>query len=120
MQWVLAGSEVNPATVSFQAHSARIGRLLGAFVTAVERGQADGTIRPDLEPIKTGARLWCAIIGGLIVRINTTRMVKSLPRELPLQDTDNLVPELVEILCRGVSAAPQATPTPSRSSKSRS
>jgi TetR/AcrR family transcriptional regulator len=119
MQWVLAGNDVDPQTPSFEAHSSCVGRILGAFIGAVARGQGDGTLRPELEPAQTGARLWCALIGALIVRNNTARMTRSLPAELPLKDTSRLVPELVEILCRGVSAAPEATAVPSRTSKRR-
>ena len=117
MQWVLAGAEVDADTPSFQDHRAAVGRILGAFIAAVTRGCQDGTLRADLEPAPTAARMWCALIGALIVRNNTARMTRSLPADLPLADTSRLVPELVEILCRGVSASPGATPAPSRTSK---
>jgi len=111
MQWILAGSDVDPETRSFQEHRSCIGRLLGAFAAAADRGRRDGTVRGDLEPAQTGARLWCALIGGLIVRINTTRMIRCLPPDMPLQNTDHLLVGLVDMLCRGIAADPGAPAT---------
>lgn len=106
MQWILSGAEVDTETPSYCDYRGCVGRILGGFAMAVSRGQKDGSIRADLDPVATGARMWSAMLGPVIVRINADRMIKALPADIPLTDTDNLIPQLVDVLCRGLATQP--------------
>jgi TetR/AcrR family transcriptional regulator len=105
MQWILVGNEIDPASPTAAQHNAALGRVLGALATAIGRGQADGSIRAELDPITTGGRLWAAMIGALIVRLNTERLTRGFPADSPARDTGGLVPGLVDDLCRGLATA---------------
>lgn len=69
-----SGFEVDPATPSLRDYGERIQRLRRAYLGAIERGQADGSVRADLDPEQAGLALWAGNFGSSFIRMNSDRL----------------------------------------------
>jgi AcrR family transcriptional regulator len=99
VSWLSTGVQVDTETPAFARHRAMIGRLLAALVGALERGRADGSIRPELEPAETAPRLWAGLYGVLQIHINRDELDRRVPRAL---DSTQFVEGYIDLLCAGL------------------
>ncbi|MCG8425615.1 MAG: TetR/AcrR family transcriptional regulator [Proteobacteria bacterium] len=97
-----SGNMFDTDVPSFAEHQALIRRIMGSFVTAIERGRRDGTIRRGLDPVQTSTQLWGAFIGTMIIRINSDEVVRRMPEHV---NFDNFVDGFIDIVCGGLQPA---------------
>lgn len=67
------GCEPDPDTPSSRDYSQRVGVLRATYAAAIERGIADGSLRPDLDPSEVAAGLWAGGFGASFIRMNASR-----------------------------------------------
>ena len=70
-------------------------------VTAIERGQVDGSIRGDVQALPQALQLWTSMLGIVLVDLNQESMASRLP--MPV-DMSQLVPLHLDTLIRALAA----------------
>lgn len=99
--WLSSTDPVDTGSPAFVAHRERVSRIIAAIVGAVARGQADGSVRADLEPMQLAAQLWGGMIGTVLVRANAEELTRRFAHPV---EFERLVPGFIEILCNGVAS----------------
>ena len=91
-----------PGTVGPEgpAPRARLGELIARVVETIERGRADGSIRPDVDPPVLALQLWAGFLGVWLLDMNRGELEARLPTPV---DLSALVPAYVETLLRGIA-----------------
>lgn len=101
LAWLSAGERMDDSTESFQTYRGRVGRMLALVVTTLQRGQADGSIRADIEPLPQAMQLWTSFLGIVLVGLNKEAMAQRIP--VPV-DLNQLVPLHLDAMVRGLSS----------------
>jgi len=101
MEWLSAGERMDDSTEAFQIYRGRVGQLLSLVVTSLQRGQADGSIRADLDPISQAIQLWASFLGVVMVGLNKEGMAQRIP--VPV-DLEQLVPLHLDAMVRALSS----------------
>lgn len=99
MSWLLLGFSVAPETGNFDEYRAVIGDMFSIVVGTIERGQADGSIRTDLDAASLAMQLWGASVGLLLVGHSKDEVARRLPGDY---DFDKLAPDFNELIMRGL------------------
>ena len=89
MEWLGAGERMDDSTEAFQIYRGRVGHMLSLVVASLERGQADGSIRMDIDPLPQAIQLWTSLLGVVMVGLNKEGMAQRIPAPV---DFDQLVP----------------------------
>lgn len=108
-----SGHLIDPEAPSFAMHRTQVERIVDSFIAALERGKADGSLRPDIEPARTSSLLWGGLLGTLLLRINSAEVARRFTR--PVDFFDTFVDGYVELVCKGLRF--HATKTPSDESE---
>ncbi len=102
--WMGSGmARADFAMPSFVGHRALVLRNVTCLVQAIERGQADGSVRGDVAPMPTAARVWAGLFGVVIWRLNAGRAKENRLLHFELGE---FVPGFVDLLCDGLRAKP--------------
>lgn len=99
MSWLGSDYSVPEATPGFVEYRAGIQRLFDLAVRALARGQADDSIRSDLDALELAVELWAAALGVLIVRSNAEEVVRRLP---PAANLEQMLQGFVALMVRGL------------------
>lgn len=99
MGQLASGHLFDPDTPSFAAHRHQVGRIVAMFVTALERGKRDGTVREDIDSVQTSGLLWAGLLGTMLLRINSAEVMRRFPQPV---DWSTLVSAYIEIMCDGL------------------
>jgi hypothetical protein len=67
----------------------------------LQRGQVDGTVRADVDPIPQAMQLWTSFIGVVMVSLNKESIAQRIP--VPV-DLDQLVPLHLDGIVRALSS----------------
>jgi AcrR family transcriptional regulator len=70
MEWLSAGERMDDSTEAFQIYRGRVGHMLSLVVTSLQQGQADGSIRTDIDPLPQAIQLWTSFLGVVMVGLN--------------------------------------------------
>lgn len=100
LAWLSAGERMDDSTEEFQTYRGRVGHMLSLVVTAVQRGQADGSIREDVDPLPQALQLWTSFLGVVLVGLNKEAMAQRVPAPV---DLDQLVPLHLDTMVRALS-----------------
>jgi len=103
-----SGFEVDPGTPSLIDYSERIQRLRKAYLGAIERGQADGSIRADLDPEQAGLALWAGNFGASFIRMNSDRFRVHDEGELPLPPFEKVHAAFMNLFLRSIASSPDS------------
>ena len=101
MAWLSAGERMDDSTEAFQIYRGRVGHMLSMGVAALKQGQADGSIRADIDPLPFAMQLWTSFFGVVMVALNKEGMAQRIP--VPV-DLDQLVPLHLDIVVRSLSS----------------
>jgi TetR/AcrR family transcriptional regulator len=99
MGQLASGHLLDPETPSFSAHRHQVARIVTTFVTALERGKRDRTVRADIEPVQTSGLLWAGLLGTMLLRINSDEVMRRFPQPV---DMSTLVHAYIELVCDGL------------------
>ena len=101
MEWLSAGERMDDSTEAFQIYRGRVGHMLSLVVTSLQRGQADGSIRADIDPLPQAIQLWTSFLGVVMVGLNKEGMAQRIP--VPV-DLEQLVPLHLDAMVRALSS----------------
>ena len=87
-----------PTTVE---HRRIIEQVIGCKITALQRGVADGSVRPEIDPIEVSAQTWGSMIGINLMCINFDELKRRHPRPV---ERDALVSGFIDLLVRGLQS----------------
>ncbi|MGB5266446.1 MAG: TetR/AcrR family transcriptional regulator [Polyangiales bacterium] len=100
LAWLNAGQRMDDSTEEFQEYRGRVGRMLSLVVDALQRGQADGSIRDDLDPLPQALQLWMSFLGIVMVGLNKEAIAQRIPAPV---DLDQIVPLHLDAVVRALS-----------------
>jgi hypothetical protein len=75
--------------------------MLSLVVATLQRGQADGSIRADVDPLPQAMQLWTSFLGIVLVGLNREAMEQRIP--VPV-DLNQLVPLHLDAMRRALSS----------------
>jgi AcrR family transcriptional regulator len=101
MAWLSAGERMDDSTEAFQIYRGKVGQMLSMVVVALKRGQADGSIRKDIDPLPHAMQLWASFFGVVMVGLNREGMAQRIP--VPV-DLAQLVPLHLDVMARALSS----------------
>ena len=92
---------MDDSTEAFQIYRGRVGDMLSLVVASLKRGQADGSIRADVDPLPQALQLWTSFLGVVMVGLNREAMAQRVP--VPM-DFEQLVPLHLDAMVRALSS----------------
>ena len=101
LAWLSEGERMDDSTEAFQIYRGRVGHMLSLVITSLQRGQADGSIRADIDPLPQALQLWTSLLGVVLVGLNKEAMAQRIP--LPV-DFEQLVPLHLDAMIRALSS----------------
>ena len=101
LAWLSAGEQMDDSTESFQTYRGRVGQMLGLVASSIQRGQADGSIRDDIDVFPQAIQIWTSFLGVVLVGLNRESMQQRVP--VPV-DLEQLVPLHIEGVLRGLAS----------------
>ncbi len=101
LEWLGTGERMDDSTEAFQAYRGRVGRMLLLVVAALERGQADGSVRADVDPLHQAVQLWTSFLGVILVALNKESIAQRIPAPV---DLEQLVPLHLDAMVRALSS----------------
>ncbi len=101
LAWLSAGQRMDDSTEAFQTYRGRVGHMLSLVATSLQRGQVDGSIRPDIDVFPQAIQIWTSFLGVVLVGLNREAMAQRVP--VPV-DLEQLVPLHVEGVLRALSS----------------
>ena len=101
IEWLSSGERMDDSTEDFQIYRGRVGQMLSLVVTSLQRGQADGSIRSDVDPLPQAIQLWTSFLGVVMVGLNKEGMAQRIP--VPV-DLEQLVPLHLDAMVRALSS----------------
>jgi AcrR family transcriptional regulator len=82
-------------------------RIFGVMQAAVERGQADGSIRPEPDPAPLCMKLWAGINGALLVQLQ----LRCFGEHTPLADIAPTPQDMAELLLSAIRSDGSRAPS---------
>ena len=101
IEWLGAGERMDDSTEAFQIYRGRVGHMLSLVVASLQRGQTDGSIRADIDPLPQAIQLWTSFLGVVMVGLNKEAMAQRIP--VPV-DLEQLVPLHLDGVVRALSS----------------
>lgn len=101
LAWLSAGERMDDSTEAFKIYRGRVGHLLSLVIAALRRGQADGSIRDDIDPLPQAMQLWTSFLGVILVGLNKEAMAQRIPA---LVDLEQLVPLHLDAMIRALGS----------------
>lgn len=99
LAWLSAGERMDDSTESFQVYRSRVGHMLSQVITSLKRGQQDGSIRADIDPLPQALQLWTSFIGVVLIGLNQEAMAQRIPAAV---DLDQLLPLHLDAMTRAL------------------
>ena len=97
--WLSSAEDIDDSSDAFHEYRLKVGEVLTIAVESIVRGQADGSVRKDVDPLPTGLNIWTSMLG--VVLSNLSR--KSFAQRLPIKvDLDNVVQVHIDALKRSI------------------
>jgi AcrR family transcriptional regulator len=101
LEWLSAGVRMDDSIETFQIYRGRVGQILSLVVAALQRGQADGSVRADVDPVPQAMQLWTSLLGVVLVGLNKESIAQRIP--VPI-DLEQLVPLHLDGIVRALSS----------------
>ncbi len=101
LAWLSEGERMDDSTEAFQIYRGRVGHMLSLVIASLQRGQADGSIRADVDPLPQALQLWTSLLGVVLVGVNKEAMAQRIP--VPV-DFEQLVPLHLDAMVRALSS----------------
>lgn len=101
LAWLSAGERMDDSTEAFQTYRGRVGEMLSLVATSLQRGQADGSIRQDIDVFPQAINIWTSFLGVVLVGLNRESMQQRVPIPVDLQQ---LVPLHVDGVLRALTS----------------
>ncbi|MCA9610277.1 MAG: TetR/AcrR family transcriptional regulator [Myxococcales bacterium] len=102
----LCTAHVEPSTPAAapREYGERVRRLRSHYFAAIQRGMADGSIRPDIDPEEVGAALWAGMFGASFIRMNADRYEATMGDDPPPYPLEQIHEAVAKLLFRAIAA----------------
>lgn len=90
LTWLSAGERLDDSSEAFRLYRDRVGSVLQHAVAAIERGQADGSVRSDIDPLPQALQLWSSMLGVILIDLNQESISQRIPVPVDLDQIVNL------------------------------
>jgi AcrR family transcriptional regulator len=90
LTWLSTAEEIDESTEAFVTYRDRVGQVLRHAVAAIERGQADGSVRQDIEPLPQAVQLWSSMLGVMLIDLNKESISQRIPMPVNLHQVVSL------------------------------
>ena len=90
LTWLSAGEKLDDSTEAFRTYQQRVGAVLQYAVAAIQRGQADGSVRQDIDPLPHAVQLWSSILGVILIDLNRESISQRIPVPVDLTQVVDL------------------------------
>ncbi len=90
LTWLSAGERLDDSSEAFRLYRNRVGSVLQHAVAAIERGQADGSVRSDIDPLPQALQLWSSMLGVILIDLNKESISQRIPVPVDLDQIVNL------------------------------
>jgi AcrR family transcriptional regulator len=110
LTWMAIGQPIDTSTPAFVRHRQLISRIVACMVGALARGQVDGTIRRDVDPVETAAQIWGGLLGTILIRVNGDEMMRRFPHPI---DLEQFTPGYIRLIAAGLRPADHSKETES-------
>jgi len=101
IEWLSSGTRMDDSTEAFQTYRGRVALTLSLVVAALQRGQADGSVRAEIDPLQQSVQLWTSFFGVMIVALNKEGIAQRIPAAV---DLEQLVPLQLDAMVRALSS----------------
>jgi len=98
------GFEPDPETPSLRHYGQRVALLRGTYLRAIERGIADGSLKPDLDPREVAAALWAGTFGASFIRMNASRFCARTELDSEALDLERIHESVANLLLRAIAS----------------
>jgi hypothetical protein len=92
---------IDDSSEAFQTYRGRVGQVLSILVTALQRGQHDGSIRKEVDPLNQAIQIWTSFLGVVLVGVNRESIEQRIPAPV---DLEQLVPLHVDSVLRALAS----------------
>ena len=99
--WLSTAQTIDDSSEAFQTYRGRVGQVLSILVTALERGQHDGSIRKEVDPLNQAIQIWTSFLGVVLVGVNRESIEQRIPAPV---DLEQLVPLHVDSVLRALAS----------------
>ena len=99
--WLSAGQTIDDSSEDFQTYRSRVGLVLSILVSALQRGQGDGSVRKDIDPLNQAIQSWTSFLGVVLVGVNRESIEQRIPAPV---DLEQLVPLHVDSVLRALAS----------------
>ena len=99
--WLSAGQTIDDSSEDFQTYRSRVGLVLSILVSALQRGQGDGSVRKDIDPLNQAVQIWTSFLGVVLVGVNRESIEQRIPAPV---DLEQLVPLHVDSVLRALAS----------------
>jgi AcrR family transcriptional regulator len=86
LAWLNAGERMDDSTEAFHIYRSRVGHMLSLVTASLERGQRDGSIRRDIDPLPQALQLWASFMGVVLIGLNKETMAQRIPAAVDLDE----------------------------------
>lgn len=86
-------------TPAWEEHNKHIGRIIRTYLNAIERGQQDGSIRKDLDPLMITTQIWGGLVGSQVLARHASKFEDQFDRRF---DPDEHARSLVDLVIRSI------------------
>ena len=99
--WLSTAQTIDDSSEAFQTYRGRVGQVLSILVTALQRGQHDGSIRKEVDPLNQAIQIWTSFLGVVLVGVNRESIEQRIPAPV---DLEQLVPLHVDSVLRALAS----------------
>ncbi len=99
LAWMASGFRASPDSPGFAEYQALVSNLFRIVVGIIERGKADGSIRPDVNALEAVMHLWGGTMGVWMLYFSRAEVSNRVPM---LYDFERLVPSFQETFLRAL------------------
>lgn len=103
------GPPADPNGATERLMQENVMHLMSLYQQAIERGQQDGSIRTDLEPIPLCLKLWSCVNGALLLKLQLTHGLPPPQIQAMAPTVADTVDLLMDAICRRDVAVPIST-----------
>lgn len=107
--WMQAGYSIDPETRNFEDYRQLIRSLFGLTIATLQRGQADGSVRKDIDAMAFAVQMWGANFGLIMLSINQDEVARRLGQQF---DMPALSESFIDLVLDGIKASNQKESLP--------
>ena len=96
VSWLSSADRLDDTSDAFAEYRAKVAEVLSLATAAVQRGQSDGSIRDDIDPLSTGLNLWTSMLGVVLANLSRESFAQRLPIDVNLTDVVDVHVEAVK------------------------